>query len=94
MSTEFLRQPIEKIREVQNKLVAEQIELCGRGNKFYKQRWDEHGIDPATIRNIDDLEKLPLTSKKDLMDDPESVIWDEAENRLHAQKALIELLLA
>lgn len=30
----------------------------------------------------------------DLMDDSESVIWDEAENRLHAQKALIELLLA
>ena len=28
------------------------------------------------------------------LDDPESVIWDEAENRLHAQKALIELLLA
>ena len=57
---------------MQNKLVAEQIELCGRGHKFYKQRWDEHGIDPATIRNIDDLEKLPLTSKKDLMDDPEA----------------------
>ena len=29
----------------------------------------------------------------DLMDDPNSVIWDEAENRLHAQKALIEFLL-
>ncbi len=28
-----------------------------------------------------------------LMDDPRSVVWDEAENRLHAQKALIELLL-
>jgi ornithine carbamoyltransferase len=27
------------------------------------------------------------------MDDPVSVIWDEAENRLHAQKALIEFLL-
>jgi ornithine carbamoyltransferase len=27
------------------------------------------------------------------MDDPASVIWDEAENRLHAQKALIEFLL-
>ena len=25
----------------------------------------------------------------DLMDNPKSVIWDEAENRLHAQKALI-----
>jgi len=29
----------------------------------------------------------------DLMEDPHSVIWDEAENRLHSQKALIEFLL-
>lgn len=29
----------------------------------------------------------------DLMDDPNTVIWDEAENRLHAQKALLEFLL-
>ncbi|MFT6957156.1 MAG: ornithine carbamoyltransferase [Halieaceae bacterium] len=28
-----------------------------------------------------------------LMDDPDTVIWEEAENRLHAQKALIETLL-
>jgi len=28
-----------------------------------------------------------------MMDDPRAVVWDEAENRLHAQKALIELLL-
>lgn len=30
---------------------------------------------------------------QDMLDDPRSVVWDEAENRLHAQKALIELLL-
>lgn len=29
----------------------------------------------------------------DLLDAPDSVIWDEAENRLHAQKALLEFLL-
>jgi ornithine carbamoyltransferase len=29
----------------------------------------------------------------ELMDAPDSVIWEEAENRLHAQKALIETLL-
>ena len=28
-----------------------------------------------------------------LMDNPDTVIWDEAENRLHAQKALLEFLL-
>jgi len=30
----------------------------------------------------------------DVIDGPQSVIWDEAENRLHAQKALLEFFLA
>ncbi len=29
----------------------------------------------------------------DVIDNPNSVVWDEAENRLHAQKALMEFLL-
>lgn len=29
----------------------------------------------------------------DLLDDPRSIVWEEAENRLHAQKALLEFLL-
>ncbi len=29
----------------------------------------------------------------ELIDAPDSVVWDEAENRLHAQKALLEFLL-
>ncbi|WP_312270996.1 ornithine carbamoyltransferase [Pseudomonas sp.] len=29
----------------------------------------------------------------DLLEDPRSVVWDEAENRLHAQKALMEFLI-
>ena len=30
---------------------------------------------------------------KELLDDPRSVAWDQAENRLHAQKALLEFLI-
>ncbi|MDG2118524.1 MAG: ornithine carbamoyltransferase, partial [Gammaproteobacteria bacterium] len=29
----------------------------------------------------------------ELLDHPDSVVWDEAENRMHSQKALIEYLL-
>jgi ornithine carbamoyltransferase len=28
-----------------------------------------------------------------VIDGPQSVVWDEAENRLHVQKALMEFLL-
>ncbi len=30
---------------------------------------------------------------EEMLDHPQSVVWDEAENRLHAQKALMEFLL-
>ena len=29
----------------------------------------------------------------EVIDGPQSVVWDEAENRLHEQKALMEFLL-
>ncbi|HYD39313.1 MAG TPA: ornithine carbamoyltransferase, partial [Anaeromyxobacter sp.] len=29
-----------------------------------------------------------------VIEGPQSAVWDEAENRLHAQKALLELLMA
>ncbi|MBB2494874.1 ornithine carbamoyltransferase [Aquipseudomonas ullengensis] len=31
---------------------------------------------------------------EDLLDDPRAFAWDQAENRLHAQKALLEMLVA
>jgi ornithine carbamoyltransferase len=29
----------------------------------------------------------------EVLDGPQSVVWDEAENRMHVQKALLEYLL-
>jgi ornithine carbamoyltransferase len=29
----------------------------------------------------------------EVLDAPQSVVWEEAENRLHSQKALLEMLL-
>jgi len=30
----------------------------------------------------------------EVLDAPDSVVWDQAENRMHSQKALLEALLA
>jgi ornithine carbamoyltransferase len=29
----------------------------------------------------------------EILDGPRSVVWDEAENRLHVQKAILEILM-
>ncbi len=88
--TDLLRKPLAEIRKVQDALVARQIELCSRGHEYYRRRWAEHGVDPATIRTIDDLERLPLTPKQDLMADPEAFRLHCPDLPLH-ERALWEV---
>ncbi|MBR7091090.1 MAG: phenylacetate--CoA ligase [Clostridia bacterium] len=35
---------------------------------FYKQKLDQKGVDPATFTGLDEITKLPFTTKKDLRD--------------------------
>ncbi|MFI8483102.1 ornithine carbamoyltransferase [Pseudomonas sp. NPDC078700] len=58
-------------------------------------------VDRALLDSADDsvlfLHCLPAHRgeeiSEDLLDDPRSAAWDQAENRLHAQKALLEFLV-
>jgi phenylacetate-CoA ligase len=68
---DLLRQPLEAIERLQSDRLQRMLALCARGHPFYRQRWAETGIDVASIRTVRDLERLPLTQKKDLMADPE-----------------------
>jgi ornithine carbamoyltransferase len=60
-----------------------------------------YAVDSAALARADDraivLHCLPayrgLEISADVIDGPQSVVWDEAENRLHAQKALLAWLL-
>ena len=59
-------------------------------------------VDSAIMKNAADgalfMHCLPAYRgyevSDDVIDGKQSVVWDEAENRLHAQKALLELLMA
>ena len=37
----------------------------------YRRVFDESGIDPASIKSVEDLQKLPFTSKEDIAPDPQ-----------------------
>jgi len=88
--TDLLRRSLAAIRAVQNERVERQIALCARGHAYYHRRWAEAGIDPVSIRTVADLERLPLTPKRDLMADPEAFRLHCPELPLH-ERALWEV---
>jgi len=51
---------------IQNEGIRRMMSLCEKGHPYYKKSFDEEGIDFSSIRTIEDLETLPLTSKKGL----------------------------
>jgi ornithine carbamoyltransferase len=63
---------------------------------------DGFGIDESLVRLADDdaivLHCLPAHCGEEITEDvlygPQSAVWDEAENRLHAQKALLALVIS
>ncbi len=65
------------------------------------KRFSEYQVNPALMDRADPealfMHCLPAHRGEevshDMLDDPRAVVWDEAENRLHAQKALLEFLL-
>ncbi len=89
--TDFLRQPISQIEALQGERLRRMLDLCARGHPYYRRRWAQAGVDVAGIRGVEDLERQPLTSKHDLMADPEGFRLKLPELPLH-ERALWEVL--
>ncbi len=56
----------EEIRSIQTGRLAGTIRHIYGANSFYKQRIDEAGLDPNGVKDIEDIQKLPFTTKEDL----------------------------
>jgi phenylacetate-coenzyme A ligase PaaK-like adenylate-forming protein len=87
---DLLREPPEVIGQLQDSRLARMLALCARGHAHYRRRWAEAGIDIGTIRTLTDLATLPLTSKAELMADPESFRLHVPDLPLH-ERALWEV---
>lgn len=59
----------QEILDVQNSKLQKQMERLEKLSPFYREKFKEWGIDPKSIKTVDDLEKVPLTSKADFMAD-------------------------
>jgi len=60
--------PREKIRDLQLKRLRETVHHVYDNVSFYKKKFKELGIKPDDIKTLDDITKLPLTTKNDLRD--------------------------
>jgi phenylacetate-coenzyme A ligase PaaK-like adenylate-forming protein len=63
----------EEITKVQEKKMREFIRFqLYPFSPYYQKLFDENGIDPKSIQTLQDLEKIPLTRKEDIMPDDEN----------------------
>lgn len=60
--------PHEKIEELQTERLIKQVRRVYDNVELYRNRMDAAGVKPSDIKSLDDITKLPFTSKQDLRD--------------------------
>ena len=59
----------EDMRKLQSERLVATVKRCYESVPFYKRKMDELGVKPEDIKSIDDVTKLPFTTKYDLRDE-------------------------
>lgn len=58
----------EEIRELQSKRLVKLVDRVYHNVDFYRKKMQAMGIEPGDIKTVDDITKLPFTTKADLRD--------------------------
>ncbi|PRZ00667.1 phenylacetate-CoA ligase [Marinilabilia salmonicolor] len=64
----FETMPREQMKAVQSERLREVVERVYYNVPYYRAKMQEQGIGPEHIQSLDDLQKLPFTTKQDLRD--------------------------
>ena len=59
----------ESMKKLQLKRLQQTVRTCYEKVPFYKKKFDKMGIKPEDIKSLDDITKLPFTTKYDLRDE-------------------------
>ena len=60
--------PREELKALQLKRLQDVANRVYYNVPFYHKRFDELGVKPTDIRSLDDIRRLPFTTKQDLRD--------------------------
>jgi len=69
---------IVEIRKIRMMKLQRLLHYCSNKVKYYKEVFQQAGIDPKKITTLDDLESIPILTKKDLRDR----FWDFLPSKL------------
>ncbi|WP_126661847.1 phenylacetate--CoA ligase PaaK [Haloterrigena salifodinae] len=79
--------PRSEIRALQNERLRETVRHASENVDYYRRELDAAGIAPEDVQTVDDIRKLPFTTKEDFRDEyPDSLFAvDDADiRRIHA----------
>ena len=65
---EYETMPREALESIQLRRLQSTVERAYAQVPFYREKFDEYGLKPCDIKSLDDLKRLPLTTKQDLRD--------------------------
>ncbi len=73
LKNRFWRPSVEKLtlnqlKKLQTKRLRSTVKYAYENSPFYRRKFTEKGLRPDSIRTIDDLRKIPFTSKSDFRD--------------------------
>ena len=59
---------LENLKNIQSERLKKTVEYAYKNCVFYKKKLDKHGVALEGIKDIDDIKKLPITTKNDMRD--------------------------
>ncbi len=77
----------EDLRDLQAERLRETVSHAYENVQFYRERFDAADVRPADIESVDDIERLPFTTKEDYRDHYPDGLWGvepEEVRRVHA----------
>lgn len=63
-----------EVAEIRNDKLRSMVRYCYDNTKFYKERFDECGIDPRSVRDERDLSSLPILTKAEVRERAQDIV--------------------